>query len=83
MKWRNRKPELSDELSRLSGLEAHELFNIARDANVEEIKRAYHQLVKIYHPDKSDPFMRKYNEQVIKIINEAHERLISRYGGKK
>lgn len=76
MKWRNRKPQLSDELSRLNGLEPHELLNIAKDASADEIKKAYRMMVKVYHPDRSDPFMRKHNEQVIKIVNDAYEQLV-------
>lgn len=76
MKWRSRKPQLSDEIARLSGLEPHELLNVAPDANADEIKRAYRHMVKVYHPDKADPFMRTHNEQVIKLVNDAYERLI-------
>jgi curved DNA-binding protein CbpA len=83
MKWRNRKPQLSDEVSRLSGLEPHEVLKINPDAGVEEIKRAYRQMVKVYHPDKSDPFLRKHNVEVIKIINQAYERLMLQWEGGK
>lgn len=81
MKWRNRKPQLSDELARLSGLEPNEVLNIAPGASEEEIKSAYRNMVKVYHPDKSDPFMRKHNEEVIKIINRAYEQLMSQHEG--
>lgn len=79
MKWKNRSPHLSDELSRLSSLEPHELLSIAMDAGVDDIKRAYRQMVKVYHPDKADPFMRKHNEQVIKLVNAAYEKLMGRF----
>lgn len=79
MKWKSRSPQLSDELSRLSGLEPHELLSIATDAGADDIKGAYRQMVKVYHPDKADPFMRKHNEQVIKLVNAAYERLMARF----
>jgi DnaJ-class molecular chaperone len=83
MKWKNRKPQLSDELARLAGLEPRELLNVAMDATAEEIKSAYRQIAKVYHPDKADPFMRKHNEQVIKLVNDAYERLMVEVEGDK
>ena len=83
MKWRNRKPQLSDEIARLTGLEPYELLNIAPDATADEIKSAYRQIVKVYHPDKADPFMRKHNERVIKLVNDAYERLMVTVEGDK
>jgi len=83
MKWRNRRPQLSDELSRLRGLEPHEVLNITPGAGADEIKRAYRKMVKVYHPDKSDPFMGKHNEQVMKIVNDAYEQLMSQREGDK
>mgnify|MGYP001291834325 FL=1 len=83
MKWKNRSPQLSDELSRLSGLEPHELLSISADAGADDIKGAYRQMVKVYHPDKADSFMRKHNEQVIKLINAAYERLTTQFESPK
>lgn len=79
MKWKNISPLLSDELSRLNSLEPHELLSIAADADLDDIKYAYRKLVKVYHPDMADPFMRVHNEQVIKIINAAYEKLMSKF----
>lgn len=79
MKWKNRSSQLSDELSRLSGMDPHELLSIARDACAEDVKGAYRRLVKVYHPDKADPFMRSHNEQVIKLVNAAYEKLMARF----
>ena len=67
----------------MRGLEPHEVLNIAPGASADEIKSAYRQMVKVYHPDKSDPFMRKHNEQVIKIVNDAYEQLMSQHAGNK
>jgi DnaJ-class molecular chaperone len=83
MRWRNRGARLSDEISRLRGLAPHEVLQISNDANPDEIRSAYRRLAKVYHPDKSDPFMRRYNEQVIKIINDAYHQLITNYKGRE
>ena len=78
MKWYNRSPLLSDELSRQTNLEPHVLLGVAADATVDEIKNAYRRMVKVYHPDKADQFMRNHNEQVVKLINAAFEKLTKR-----
>ncbi len=83
MKWKNRKPQLSDELARLAGLEPHELLGVSPDATTDEVKSAYRRMVKVYHPDKADSFMKNHNEQVIKLVNEAYERLTARFEGHK
>ncbi len=81
MRWRNRNPQLSDELARLRALKPHEVLGIAPDSSADDIRAAFRRMVKIYHPDKSDPFMRKYNEQVMKIVNDAYDQLISNHEG--
>ncbi len=83
MKWKNRSIILSDELSRLSGMEPHELLSVTINARSDEVKNAYRKMVKIYHPDKADPFMKKHNEQVVKLINIAYEKLMSGIEGKR
>ena len=75
MKWRDRPPQLADELARLRTLEPHELLAVPAGAPMEAVKRAYRQLAKVYHPDTADPFMRAYNEQVLKMINDAYAKL--------
>ncbi|WP_375692114.1 hypothetical protein [Pseudooceanicola sp. LIPI14-2-Ac024] len=38
------------------------------------------QLVKTYHPDGSDVFMTQYNQEVLKLINSAYEKLSKQNG---
>jgi DnaJ-class molecular chaperone len=78
MKWKNRISEHVDELARLNQLEAHEVLRIPRGASQDEIKKAYLALVKAYHPDVADPFMKKHNEEVLKIINASYRKLIGK-----
>jgi DnaJ-class molecular chaperone len=79
MKWKNRNPKLSSELTRLSRLTPNELLGVPVDASLDEIKKAYRQMIKVYHPDKSDPFMKAYNEQVVILINNAYKHITSRF----
>lgn len=83
MMWTNRRPNLSDELSRLRDLKPHEVLNIELSASIDEIKNAYRQKVKVYHPDKSGPFMKKHNEEVVKIVNDAYRQLMLHHEGEK
>lgn len=83
MKWKERVPQLADELSRLCGLSPDELLKVPPDATVETIKAAYRRMARAYHPDKADPFMRKHNEQVMKLVNDAYARLITKIENSK
>ena len=83
MKWKNRTRQSTDELSRLNSMAPHDVLNIKSDSSLEEIKTAYRQKVRIYHPDKSGSFMSKHNEEVIKIIIKCYKQLIDKYMDKK
>ena len=83
MRWREISPELTNEIKRLKSLKPRELLSVNIDATSDEIKSAYRRLAKVYHPDKADPFMRKHNEEVMKLINAAYEQLNKEsHGGK-
>lgn len=82
MKWINKSVVLSDELSRLSGMEPHELLSIASNSCLDEVKNAYRKMIMTYHPDKSDSFMKNHNEQVTKLINLAYEKMKMKIEGK-
>ena len=79
MNWKNIGLRMQDEISKLESLEPHEVLGVPADAAIEDIKKAYRHLVKVYHPDKADPFMKEYNEQVLRIINESYSTLFSRH----
>jgi DnaJ-class molecular chaperone len=81
MKWRNRNPNLSDELSRLRALSPREVLRVGPHATMEEIKAAYRTAMKAYHPDKADPFMRRHNEEITRIIIQAYKDLINEHKG--
>ena len=54
----------------------YEVLGILRDASDDEIKRAYRELAKRYHPDNfSDDSMKKLAEEKMKEINEAYDTL--------
>ena len=77
MKWKELKKynSILDEFSRMS---PHELLNISSSASVSEIKNAYRRLVKKYHPDRADPFLKITNEEILKMINRAYKKLVTK-----
>ena len=76
MEWNDLRKGYGDRLSNLSKMTPYELLGISPQATTAEIKAAYVKMVKTYHPDKSDPFMARHHEEVIKLINAAYERLM-------
>jgi curved DNA-binding protein CbpA len=73
MRWRDLKEGYKDRLAALSAMTPHERLGVRPDASPDEVKAAYIRLVKAYHPDGSDPFMIKHNQEVLKLINAAYE----------
>jgi len=60
----------------------YDVLGILRDASDEEIKKAYHELAKRYHPDNfADDSMKKLAEEKMKEINEAYNTLMKNNNG--
>jgi DnaJ-class molecular chaperone len=76
-RWKDLRSGYNDRIAELAALQPHELLGVCADATAEELRSAYISLVKAYHPDRSDPFMARHNEKVIKLINVAYEKLKS------
>lgn len=58
----------------------HELYRVLEvepGANLEEVKRAYRELVKVWHPDRfvSDPKLQRKANEKLKQINFAYKRI--------
>jgi curved DNA-binding protein CbpA len=62
----------------MAKLAPHELLGVEPGSSTAEIKVAYLRLVKAYHPDRSDPFMARHNQEMTKLINAAYEKLKDR-----
>lgn len=71
-----RRPEVSlmDNLDRY-----YEMLELTPEATPEEIKQAYRDLVKVWHPDRfaHDPRLQRKAQEKLKKLNEAYERLQS------
>lgn len=75
MKWTERTTGWKNVLQEARVKPPREMLGVAPDATFKEIRAAYLRLVKLYHPDKSDQFMGAFNEEMLKLINSAYERL--------
>ena len=82
MKWREIESRAQSEVERLKTLDANLVLGIEANATPEQIRNAFRSLVKTYHPDRAHPFMREHNEQVIRVIISAYEKMIGKSGGR-
>lgn len=75
MKWRdlnqNTGQNTGQRVAEMKDSDPYALFKVERGADLAEIKRIYRSMVKTYHPDHADPFMRPHCLEVLKIINRA------------
>ncbi|CCJ33111.1 MULTISPECIES: J domain-containing protein [Caloramator] len=59
----------------------YEVLGVSRNASIDDIKKAYRELVKKYHPDKyQDNPLRELAEEKLREINEAYEFLLKNHG---
>jgi len=75
MQWWDRQ---MTPLRGLAHLPAHELLGVGANASRKEIKAAYRQKARAYHPDFVDPFLRRHGEEVMKLLNRAYDLMLSR-----
>ena len=75
MRWKDLNTGYADRLSAMAAQAPHDLLGVAHHAGAAEIKAAYIRMIKAYHPDTSDPIMARYNQEVVKLVNAAYEKL--------
>lgn len=75
MKWRDVSKTYRDNTAILRAKSAHEILRVPTNASQEQIRAAYKRLVKAYHPDTADEFVRRSNEEVLKLITVAYRSL--------
>jgi hypothetical protein len=65
---------VNEELSK-----CYELLGVAPGASARELKQAYHDLAKVWHPDRfaHDPRLQQKAQEKLKEINDAYEQLTS------
>ena len=75
MEWKDIESQYSNRLEKLKGKDPYALLEVPHDADIKEIKKAYKMMVKRYHPDVTDAFMAGYSQEVLKLLNEAMEKI--------
>lgn len=78
MKWREISQQYNDQIAKLRAnlaQDPYKLLGLSSSASDDEIKRAYRKHVRAYHPDKQSAFMRAHGQEMVKIVNEAYERI--------
>ena len=75
MRWKNLDSGFQSRLEIFAALSPHEVLGLEVGANNADIRRSYLGLIKAYHPDRADAFMAKHNEEMLKIINSAYDKL--------
>ena len=71
--------QLTIELRRLRSVAVHEVLGVLRDADAEEIRRGWMDLVRRHHPDlvarRNAPAITHLAEEITILINRAYDRL--------
>lgn len=81
MKWRNLSVKYSDRITELGeqlNRDPYAILGIEETATDEEVKRAYREQAKSYHPDKQGDFVRAHSLEVMKIVNEAYAHICAK-----
>ena len=63
-------------------IEDLKLFNLSPPSSMQEVKKARNREMKVFHPDKylNDPEKMEIANQIVKIYNDAYERLKTSFG---
>lgn len=80
MKWKELRLPYQSRLADLAKQDPYALLGISPDTPNEGVVAAHRNKVKAYHPDVSDPFLKKYNEEVLKLVNAAYDKIIRERG---
>jgi molecular chaperone DnaJ len=76
MRWREIPQRYRDLLEAQGAKSPAELLGVAPGCDRRALRAAYLELAKRYHPDHSDKFLARYNEEVLKLINSAYQTLL-------
>ncbi len=80
MRWRDVRPLDASSMEALAKRPPAAILRVAPDASCADIKAAYRRLARAYHPDVAAPFVRRRNQEMLKLINRAYEALLRSRG---
>jgi curved DNA-binding protein CbpA len=73
MRWRDLSGGHRSHLDELAGRDPYEILDVKREMPRAEIRRAYLARVRVYHPDRVDPFLQSVAQEMLKLLNRAWE----------
>ena len=82
MKWKNLYKVRQNTLESYKAKTPYEILMVPKNASYQEIEKAWKKMLKTYHPDVADSFLKTINEEITKILNNAHDFLIAEKHGK-
>jgi curved DNA-binding protein CbpA len=80
MKWKEIRLSYLSHVAELAKLDPYALLGISPNTSDEGVTAAYRHKVKAYHPDVSDPFLKRHNEEVSKLLNAAYDKILHERG---
>ena len=76
MKWKNIDQGSATLIGEYRKMTPYEVLRVDPSASTEKVRKAYRDMIRAYHPDLTDSFMRSFNEEIAKIINGAYEAIL-------
>lgn len=73
MRWRDLSGGHRSHLDELAGRDPYEILGVTREMPRDEIRRVYLSKVRVYHPDRVDPFLQPVAQEMLKLVNRAWE----------
>ena len=75
MKWKNLTRDYQNQIDKIGEQDSYQRLAVERNCTMAEVKAAYREKVKLYHPDGKDDFMKDYSQEILKLLNEAVEQI--------
>lgn len=75
MQWKDLSRKYTNNIDVEKKKSPFELLGVEKNVSEKELRKAYLNKVKVYHPDCADPFLHKYNQEMLKLINLAYEKI--------
>lgn len=76
MEWRSLDQSAEALINEYRTKSPYEVLRIPSSASSGEVRKAYLDMIKAYHPDRADKFLRALNEEISKIVNLSYDSIL-------